>query len=306
MEIKKYYVYVYLNPIKNGDFIYGEYKFEYEPFYIGKGCNNRYTHHINENRIKKDTNKIKINLIEKLKSLGLKPIIKKIKINLSETDAYEMEKLIIDLIGKKIDGTGPLTNIKNGGDGFNSDDIKNSWLDVETREKRINGLKEWWSNLSDDERKEHSNRKKGESNPFFNKSHSIEYKKMRSEKYKGEGNPMYGKTGELSPLFGKKHSDETNNKKSESMKAFYSDLDEETLKKHNEKISNSCINNIKFCGENNGNNKLKNSDVIKIRDFYENNKSIGHSKTIKMIMDEYNMSYTGIDSIIKRKTWKNI
>jgi hypothetical protein len=263
-------------------------------------------HHINENKLKKDTNKLKVNLIKKIKSLKLTPIIKKIKTNLSENEAYEFEIKIINLIGKRIDNYGPLTNIKNGGDGFNSEFIKNSWLNEETREKRINGLKEWWSNLSDEQKNEYSNNKKGVKNPFFNKSHSIEYKNKRSEKYKSDGNPMYGKRGELSPLFGKKQSDETNKKKSESMKKYYSNLDEETLKKHNEKISNSCKNNIKLCGENNGNNKLKTDDVIKIREFYENNKYIGHTKTIKIIMNEYNMGYSAIDSIIKRRTWKNI
>ena len=34
---KKYYVYIYIDPRKPGKFKYGEYEFDYEPFYIGKG-----------------------------------------------------------------------------------------------------------------------------------------------------------------------------------------------------------------------------------------------------------------------------
>jgi len=34
--MNKYYVYVYLDSRKPGKYKYGEYEFDYEPFYVGK------------------------------------------------------------------------------------------------------------------------------------------------------------------------------------------------------------------------------------------------------------------------------
>ena len=40
--MNQFYTYVYLDPRKSGKYKYSEYKFDYEPFYVGKGCGNRY------------------------------------------------------------------------------------------------------------------------------------------------------------------------------------------------------------------------------------------------------------------------
>ena len=106
----KYYVYVYLDPRKKGEFIYGEYKFEYEPFYVGKGSGNRYLKHLTETKIE-TTNIFKFRILDKLTNLGLVPIILKIKIGLIESDAYKLETKLIKIIGRRCDKTGSLANI---------------------------------------------------------------------------------------------------------------------------------------------------------------------------------------------------
>jgi len=42
----KFYVYIYLDPQKPGNFSYGPYHFDFEPFYVGKGFGDRYLKHL--------------------------------------------------------------------------------------------------------------------------------------------------------------------------------------------------------------------------------------------------------------------
>ena len=59
----KFYVYVYLDPSKPGQYVYGDYTFEYEPFYVGKGQNGRWLVHMSyggNNRL--FINKIKLRI----------------------------------------------------------------------------------------------------------------------------------------------------------------------------------------------------------------------------------------------------
>lgn len=46
--MKKFYIYVYLDPRKIGNYNYFDYKFDYEPFYVGKGSNDRYKEHLTD------------------------------------------------------------------------------------------------------------------------------------------------------------------------------------------------------------------------------------------------------------------
>lgn len=116
MNESKFYVYAYLDPRKSGNFIYGEYVFDFEPFYIGKGYKNRCNEHLRESSLKESS--FKNNKIKKILSLGLAPIILKISVNIFEHDAFDLEKKLIRIIGRYDLGCGPLTNLTDGGDGI--------------------------------------------------------------------------------------------------------------------------------------------------------------------------------------------
>jgi len=103
-----FYVYIYLDPRKSGVFKYGSYEFNYEPFYVGKGKDERWKDK------KNDHCEYKIN---KIKSSGFETIRMKIIENLEENYSFEVEKELIKLIGKEILNEGPLTNIADGGEG---------------------------------------------------------------------------------------------------------------------------------------------------------------------------------------------
>lgn len=112
----KFYVYVYLDVTKKGDFIYGDYHFEYEPFYVGKGYDKRCEEHLRESSLQYKS--FKNNKIKKLLSLELNPIILKVSFNIFEIDAFELEKKLIQIIGRRDLKKGPLTNLTDGGEGI--------------------------------------------------------------------------------------------------------------------------------------------------------------------------------------------
>jgi len=112
-----YYVYCLLDPTKITDILFGDIKFEYEPFYIGKGCKNRINQHFSDAQLKRDKNKSKVNKIFKIRNLGYEPIGYKIYENLDEIDALEKEKNLI-IIGRKDLKNGTLTNLTSGGERY--------------------------------------------------------------------------------------------------------------------------------------------------------------------------------------------
>jgi hypothetical protein len=111
-----FYIYVYLDPRKPGNFEYNEYCFLYEPFYVGKGSSDRMYDHLKKSELLKNT--FKSNKIKSILSSGHEPYIIKIVDNIIEEKlSYELEQEIVFNIGRIMTNNGPLVNLKEGGKG---------------------------------------------------------------------------------------------------------------------------------------------------------------------------------------------
>lgn len=118
--MNEFYVYALCNPLSEVNISYkiSQYTlfFQYEPFYIGKGVKSRLTDHFSKNMLSKNTPKNK--KILRLLALGHKPLAIKLFTDLSEPEAYNLEKMVIATLGKNI-----LCNICDGGVGISSADM---------------------------------------------------------------------------------------------------------------------------------------------------------------------------------------
>lgn len=130
--MNNFYVYIYLNPLKSGVFKFGDYSFDFEPFYIGKGKNNRMKMHLTDAKHKRWHLH---NTIRHIWANNNKPIIIKVKENISEQESWELEKKLIREIGRYDLNSGPLTNMTDGGDGPANRVPWNKGLTAETSEK---------------------------------------------------------------------------------------------------------------------------------------------------------------------------
>ena len=204
MENNIYYNYVYLDPRKPGDYNYGEYHFDFEPFYVGKGSNGRYR------GIHKNCEKLQ----KEIKSEGLEIIYHFLYENSFEDYAYDMEKILIKSIGRKDLGLGPLLNKCDGGrllvNVICSEETRKKLSEVnkgkkltEETKRKISEAKKG-KHRSEETKRKISEAKKGKKRLPFTE----ETKRKISEANKGENNPNYGKH----------RSDETKRKISEGNK----------------------------------------------------------------------------------------
>ena len=200
METTNYYIYVILNTTKEDNYCFGEFKFEYEPFYLG--VSNLDTYYVREDihikyaKLKKDVcnNKYKMNIINNIIEKGYEPKSIRILENLNKDDAYNKEIELISLFGNKYDNSGPLVNISKGGDG--GDTFTNNPRKEEIREKhRLNALGENNNmyGLPLEKRPSHIAKINGN---HWNKGRVIseETRNIFKEINKGEGNPRSKKT----------------------------------------------------------------------------------------------------------------
>lgn len=146
-----FYVYALLDTRKPGNFKYGNWKFAYEPFYIGKGKGKRAAFHLLACGVKQSTSRtrspIKVNKILSIRKSGKEPDIRYIMENMQESDAFALEIKLIGLIGKKVDKKGPLTNITDGGEGtsgYVGDELHCTRKSI--------AAKRWYASLSDEEK----------------------------------------------------------------------------------------------------------------------------------------------------------
>jgi len=141
--MKDYYVYVYLDPNDPGDFEYGDLRFTFKPFYIGKGTKDRcYSGIRDKGRF------YKVSKIKSILKTNKFPIITKIYENISNQEAMEIEKSSIKLIGRNDLGLGPLTNMTDGGDGGPGYLHKEAWKKILSKpviqyDKKMNPLNEF-------------------------------------------------------------------------------------------------------------------------------------------------------------------
>ena len=195
--MKKYYIYVFLDCFKPGNYKYGDLKFEYEPFYIGKGVSDRII------TSKCDKKTFKSQKIKSIKNKGGDIISKKLFENLSFDESNSIEKDLIKKIGRRNLNLGPLTNLTDGGEGRLNG--KNSPESIEKgRQKRIETnkkLRELGFDFTHSEQTIMKLREinKGENNPMWGKKHTDKVKQEQSQRSYGLNHPMYGK----------KHSEET-------------------------------------------------------------------------------------------------
>jgi len=114
-----YYVYIYLNQLKEGVWVYHDHTFNYQPFYVGKGRNKREIIHLcpsmlNVKSIKNSTIKSIIN------ENGEMPIHYRVYSGLTDVEAINIEIDMIKHFGRKDNDSGILANHTDGGDGANN------------------------------------------------------------------------------------------------------------------------------------------------------------------------------------------
>jgi hypothetical protein len=162
-----YYTYAYLREDRT-------------PYYIGKGSGKR--------------------VYSKIRSVSIPPkdrilILKK---DLTEDEAFQHEKYMIAVFGRKDLGAGILHNKTDGGEGVSGH------IYTEEQKQKITQSK-LGKNFG----------MVGENHHMYGKTHTPEARRKMSEKVSGEKHPMYGKKGKEHHSYGYRHTEEARKQMSE-------------------------------------------------------------------------------------------
>lgn len=197
----EHYVYIYLNPLKRGNYDFGKFHFDYEPFYVGIGKGKRIDKHIIIARMNKRLDKkksFKDNIILKILSQDKGPIRYKLYKNITLDSAKRLEIHLIRLIGRRDLNEGSLVNHTIGGDGTSG------FIYTDKLKKlRSKITKSMWENGKFDKRDI-----SGINGGFYGKSHTKESIELM---VKSIGN---SRKGELNANHGNKWTDEQRKKAS--------------------------------------------------------------------------------------------
>lgn len=131
------------------------------PFYVGKGRGRRCSNHLKPWHLKHDPNRLKVNIINKIRRNGDEPSVEIIKKNLTESDAFLLEIELIKQYGRIKKG-GILSNMSDGGEG------------------------QYGYRHTEKLKKEFSKRFSGENNPFYGKKHSDATLKLVGDTNRGK------------------------------------------------------------------------------------------------------------------------
>jgi group I intron endonuclease len=183
--MKKYYVYALLDTSKPGIYVYDDLSFDYEPFYIGKGTDNRSYHSAFDRH-----NSFKKNKIKSLKKKNIKVLSIKVFENLNEQDSFNIETSIIKKIGRRDLKLGPLTNLTDGGDGRTNIIVSEETKEKISKTKKSQNLHNKHTESTKTLLKQIN---QGENNPMFGKNHTEQVKEEQSLRVSGTNHPMFGK-----------------------------------------------------------------------------------------------------------------
>lgn len=127
------YVYAYLDPRYPENFETENVCFLYRPIYIGKGNNKRLYEHLKRRDHHPFTYKLrKLKIIYNVEYL--RSFIIKVSDDLSHDEAYELERILVETIGRQDLSSGPLCNMTDGG-------IGNKGISDEIRKQKSQKLK---------------------------------------------------------------------------------------------------------------------------------------------------------------------